>query len=855
VKTVSKKAARKPRSDPLERYRVKRDFDKTPEPKGALGTAGDRLAFVIQKHAATRLHYDFRLELDGVMLSWAVPKGPSYDPKEKRMAVQVEDHPISYNQFEGTIPRGQYGAGTVIIWDRGTWQPVGDPRKGLAAGKLLFTLQGSKLMGLWELVRIGKPGDRQIAWLLFKKHDEYERAKADYDVVSALPDSVVAKPLGVAARPRSSGSIGVAAVAGPLPATGSLAAAVKAELPAKLSPQLATLTSALPRAGDWIFEIKFDGYRMMTRIEAGVPRLFTRRGLDWTSKMPGLAKELAALGLSSAWLDGEIVVLGENGIPDFNALQNALERPDAGDLLYFLFDAPFFEGYDLRNVALAERRGLLKSFLAERQTERIRFSADFEADPASILQSARRLNLEGLIAKRSDAPYVSQRTETWLKLKSRRRQEFVIGGFVDRGGDRHSAEIGSVLLGVYDAHRKLVFVGGLGTGWDSHTASDLKSRLVKIEADASPFSDDAAVKKGRWTKRAAGTERWVKPLLVAEVSFADWTPDGQLRHAVFEGLRADKPSKEVIREYAMSPAGGLPLNTASSTTVVSNPQRVVDASTGLTKLDVIRYYESVAEWMVPHLKGRPCSLVRAPTGIAGQLFFQKHLGGLRIPQIKELDPALWPAHESLLEVPTATAIAGAAQMNVIEFHTWNSTIKNIDKPDRVVFDLDPGDGVPWKRVLEAAALTRSFLKELGLDAWLKTSGGKGLHIVVPLAPRYDWATVKDFSRALVERLAKVIPDRFVAKSGPSNRVNRIFVDYLRNSHGATTAAAYSVRARPGLGVSMPVPWEMLDSLKGGSQWTIVTAREHLSFHGDDPWAGYWKCRQSLTRALKLLEVT
>jgi len=830
------------KADPLERYRTKRDFGKTPEPSGELGSPGSTLAFVIQKHAAIRLHYDFRLELDGVMLSWAVPKGPSYDPKEKRMAVQVENHPISYNAFEGTIPAGQYGAGTVLIWDRGTWEPVGDPRQGLLAGKLVFTLKGHKMAGLWELVRIAKPGDRQIAWILFKKHDAYARPKAEYDVVSALPDSVVAKPLGAAVRGPNAAS----------PASIELAAAIKAELPAKLEPQLATLSTGLPATGEWAFEIKFDGYRLMTRIDKGVPRLITRGGHDWSSKMPTLRSELASLGLQASWLDGEIVALGPNGIPDFNVLQKAFENAAASELLYFLFDVPFFEGYDLRQVPLRERRQLLKTFLESKQAAHLRYSADFEAEPANILESARRLNIEGIVAKRTDAPYVSARAETWLKLKVHLRQEFVIAGYTNRENSARAAEIGSLLLGVYDDDRQLISVGSVGTGWSSGTAASLKQTLQKIEVAAAPFSAASAPAKGRWARRAPGSERWVKPQLVAEVSFGQWTPDGQIRHATFVGLRADKPAKEVRRERSMQPAGVIPLRSVAISTKVSNPDRVIDTSTGLTKLDLVRYCESVAEWMLPHLKGRPCSLVRGPAGVMGELFFQKHADTLRIPEVKELPSTLWPGHDALLEVPSAKAIASAAQMNVIEFHTWNALAKNIDKPDRIVFDIDPGEGVGWAQVQEAAAIVHSFLTDLKLQSWLKTSGGKGLHVVVPIAPRHEWAAVKGFSQAVVLHLARVVPARFVAKSGPSNRVGKIFVDYLRNNHGATTVAAYSARARPGLGVSMPVPWDALGSLKSGSQWSIATAREHLSFHPNDPWADYWTSKQALKPAMQLI---
>jgi bifunctional non-homologous end joining protein LigD len=841
---------------PLDTYRAKRNFGKTPEPqpeseRDEPAAAPEALAFVIQKHAATRLHYDFRLELDGVMLSWAVPKGPSYDPADKRMAVRTEDHPISYNSFEGTIPRGQYGAGTVIIWDRGTWTPLADPHQGLAEGKLVFTLHGHKMAGMWELVRIAKPGDRQIAWLLFKKRDGLERPKAAYDVVSALPDSVVAKPLKAL-----SASAAAPPPAGPATARrdGMPDGAVKAPNPKAIGPQLATLATGVPADGEWLFEIKLDGYRLMTRIEEnGEPRLITRGSHDWTSKMPGLARELASLGLRSAWLDGEIVVLGERGLPDFNALQQAFDRRKSDLIVYFLFDLPYLNGHDLRGVSLSERRTLLKSLLQGRALKQLRLSADFRADPAQILESARQMQLEGVIAKRADAPYVSARTETWLKLKCRQRQEFVVCAFTDRAGEAASPEIGSLLLGVHAAGGELVTVGGVGTGWDTRTATDLKRRLLKIEIDKPAFAQALTPGKSRWTRKPASAERWVKPTLVVEVSFADWTPDAQIRHAKFEGVRVDKPAREVMREVAATPAGALPLRPQrSGTTRVSNPDRVVDASTGLTKLDIVRYYEAVAPWILPHLKGRPVSLVRGPDGIAGELFFQKHADKLQIPDVKQLDASLWPGHEPLLEVSSARALAGAAQMNTIELHTWNATKAHIDKPDRMIFDIDPGEGVPWHQVQEAALLTHGLLQELGLKAWLKTSGGKGLHVVVPLSPRHDWATVKDFSHNVVLHLARVIPGRFVAKSGPANRVGRIFVDYLRNSHGATTAAAYSARARPGLGVSMPLRWDELASIRSSAQWTVATAREHLSFHPQDPWADYWACRQTLTRARKTL---
>lgn len=826
--------------NPLARYWAKRDFGITAEPRGERAPNGESLSFVIQKHAASRLHYDFRLELDGVLVSWAVPKGPSFDPTDKRMAIHVEDHPLSYGSFEGTIPPKQYGAGTVIVWDRGLWQPVGDPREGLAKGKLVFQLYGHKMAGLWELVKIAKGHEKQEPWLLFKKRDEFARPKADYDVVRALPDSVIAEPIKKAVKP-SKHELSI------------IPGAVKADLPEVLSPQLATLATGLPTTGEWLFEIKFDGYRLMTRLDKGSARLFTRGGHDWSAKLPGLVRELEQLGVKSGWLDGEIVVLGENGLPDFHALQKSFDRPASDTaIVYFLFDVPFFEGYDLRGVELAARRQLLKAMLLEKSTEHVRFSADFESDPASILTSACRMHLEGVVAKRKDAPYSSKRTQTWLKLKCKQRQELVVCGYTDRSDS--SDQVGSLLLGVHGPGGELVSVGSVGTGWGSDEARELKLKLQKLEVTKIPFTDGAA-KPGRWSKRVGRNERWVEPSMVVEIEFTQWTPAGQLRHAVYVGLRTDKPANTVVRETATVFSDSAPVKPRGNAfrgVKVTHGERVIDPISGLTKLDLVRYYESVAEWILPHLKGRPCSMVRGPSGVTGQLFFQKHGEKIGIPGIKELDPALWPNHEALLEVGSTQALAGAAQMNVIEFHTWNSLAKNIDKPDRMIFDLDPGEGTGWSQIQEAATLVRTLLAELGLESWLKTSGGKGLHVVVPLAMRFDYETVKSFSQAIVQHLARIVPSRFVAKSGPANRVGKLFVDYLRNGHGATTVAAYSARARHRMGVSMPVSWDALSSLKSGAQWSVVNAREHLSFETVDPWADYWKKNQSLTGAMKTL---
>jgi len=839
---------------PLSRYRQKRNFEVTSEPAGATGARAEGkkdvqapkpLSFVVQKHWASRLHYDFRLELDGVLLSWAVPKGPSYDPSKMQMAIHVEDHPLDYASFEGTIPPRQYGAGTVIVWDRGTWQPEGDPRDGMAKGKLVFRLHGEKLAGLWELVRIAKPGDKQDAWMLFKKKDAWARPVADYDVITAWPDSVVARPLGLVEErePRGAPASATAAAS----ADADLAAAIRAPLPAKLEPQLATLV-ATPPAGDWIVETKFDGYRLMARIDKGKARLITRGGHDWTDKMKPLAAAIESLGIASAWLDGEIVVMNDEGLPDFNALQNAIDNASSEAIEYFVFDLPFDDGRDLRKVPLRARRARLAELLARAPSERVRLSQSFPATPAQMLEAARSMQLEGIIIKRPDAPYVSQRSETWLKLKCALRQEFVVCGFTDRNGAR--GEVGSLFLATWE-NGALVYAGNVGTGWNARTARDLHARLVALETKTPTLAVDA-VTPGRWSRRSAGAERWVRPQLVAEVSFREWTPDHHIRHAVFVALRLDKPAREVTREVAAPAAADSPPAAATTSSVkVSNPDRVIDPSTGITKVTLVRYYESIAERILPHLRDRPVSLVRAPEGVTGELFFQKH-PGTSVPGLRELDPKLWPGHSAMLAVDDVDGLVSAAQMNTIEFHTLNSTTHKIDHPDRVIFDLDPGEGVTWPQIQEAALLMRAMLTELRLASWLKTSGGKGLHVVVPLAPELHYDVVKGFAQAIVTHLAKTIPERFVAKSGGSNRVGRIFIDYLRNGPRQTTAAAFSARSRPGLGVSMPVAWEQLMTLKGGAQWTITTAREYLSFEQKDPWADYWTTAQTLAEGMKTL---
>ncbi|MFS2166611.1 DNA ligase D [Variovorax sp. Varisp62] len=832
----------------LARYHGKRDFSRTPEPKAGGRPGKGVLSFVIQKHHASHLHYDFRLELDGTLKSWAVPKGPCLDPSVKRMAVHVEDHPISYADFEGTIPPKQYGAGTVIVWDRGDWLPEGDARKSLAAGKLKFELRGEKLHGHWTLVRMhGKGDDKHEPWLLIKERDGEARAIDEYDVVEERPASVITGR-GVDEVDQPPKKVASKASAKKLAGIAEKKTAKKAPLPATFQPQLATLAASPPSSpGDWLYELKFDGYRLLARIDKGKVRCFTRNGHDWTAKLPALEKALAKLPTASAWLDGEITVEGENGAPDFQALQNAFDRGKTSSIVYWLFDAPFLDGEDLRDMPVEERRARLAKLLGRKPPVPLRLSEAFDASPRDLLASSAHIGFEGIVGKRKGSPYVSRRSPDWIKLKNQQRQEFVIGGFTAPKGSRTG--FGALLLGVHDeATGRLRYCGNVGTGFDAGRLADVKARLDKLATDVCPF--EPAPRGVR--------AQWVKPTLVAEISFGEWTREDRVRQAVFQGLRADKPARDIRRERPQRireiEAAPKPKNQEAKTPMIpkiTHADRVIDKHSGITKGTLAAYYDSVAKLMLPHLRGRPVSLVRAPEGVGGELFFQKHLQNSEIPGVRLLDPALDPGHEPLLQIDTKQALLGAAQMNVIELHTWNATSRAIGKPDRMTFDLDPGEGVAWPQIQEAATLVRTLLDELGLPCFLKTSGGKGLHVVVPLRRQYDWDTVKGFSQAVVAHLAETIPSRFVAKSGPRNRVGKVFVDYLRNGFGATTVSAWSARSRPGLGVSVPLAWDELPALTSAAQWTVANAAERFEI-GNKPWAAMERSRKSLTAAMKLL---
>lgn len=841
----------------LRRYQRKRDFGNTPEPQGRVA-AGRRagLRFVVQKHAARSLHYDFRLELDGTLKSWAIPKGPSLDPADKRLAVQVEDHPLQYGDFEGVIPEKQYGAGAVAVWDRGTWVPVGDPRRGYREGHLRFALSGNKLKGGWALVRLkGKAEPGKQPWLLIKERDEYARPGHGAELLEQAAQSVMSGRTveEIAAGREPTGALGKTS---PRRRQAPAAAAVKVRaLPARLDPELGTLVATAPTEAGWLYEVKYDGYRMLARVDKGKARLYSRNGLDWTARFPGIARELEARELGPAWLDGEVCAVDARGRTSFSALQELLSG--GGQVRYFVFDAPFLGGRDLRSLPLSARRKALAAALGklgERST--LRLSEPLSGAGAKVHAQACKRGLEGVMGKRADSPYRHERTRDWIKLKCRQQQEFVIGGYTAPAGSRLG--LGALLLGVHDSHGELRYAGRVGTGMDAATLASLEQALSRLRTAASPF---ARAPSGRLARGV----RWVEPQLVAEISFAEWTRDGLVRQASFEGLREDKPQAQVEREVARPMARGAAaravkrsravMAVASSPPTVAgvkitHPERIVYAEPAVTKLMVAEYYARVAPRLLPHVAGRPLSIVRCPDGAEGACFFQKHVGEYAIPgiDVATIEESTGKRNPYIV-ANTAKALVGLAQMQALELHAWGAKVASIEQPDTLILDLDPDPALSWASVVEGARLTRSLLDEIGLESLLKTTGGKGLHVVVPLKRGHGWDVVKDFAQDIAAHLAKTLPDRFTATMSKSRRVDKIFVDYLRNTRGATAVAPYSLRARPGATVATPLTWEELSARTLPSAFTILSVVERIA-KKRDPWANYESRRQRLTATMR-----
>ncbi len=847
-----------PAESPLARYKSRRDFQVTREPSGAgreRPPASEALPFVVQKHAARQLHYDFRLAWDGVLKSWAVAKGPSYSTSDKRLAVQVEDHPLEYANFEGTIPQGQYGGGTVMVWDTGTWTPRGDVNRGLKEGNLKFELHGEKLRGNWALIRMHGRNERadKPNWLLIKERDEFARESSEKAILDEAPNSAVSgrtmeeiaaakdrewnsnrgngKP--AAAKTADSVKRGTAATAVPPPKprghVSDLSRIPREPFPGFIPPQLAQSAAATPRGNDWIHELKLDGYRIQIHVRssekngagARAALLLTRKGLDWTHRMPEIANAAAKLKVTSAIVDGEAVALNDQGVSNFADLQAAFQEGRQRFITYFAFDLLHLDGHNLRGLPLSKRREILEELIGRAgEGNPLRFSEAISGDGKIIFDKACELGAEGIVSKLASAKYCSGRNSAWLKSKCHLEQEFVIGGFTLPS--KGTKGVGALLLGTYEKGR-LRYAGRAGTGFTQATHQSLRAKLDKLTTKVSPLADVP-----RDQQRGV---LWVKPELVAQVAFSTWTRDDFVRQAAFKGLREDKPAIEVMRETAVSSDRSAPASTKTrdsatpkpqpnrqltapgAAPAITHPEKVLDPESGMTKQQLADYYIAVAEHLLPDIVDRPLSIVRCPDGSHKPCFFQKH-GGLGLPAAVKtvaVKDRKTGKKEDYLTVDSTDGLVALAQIGVLEIHPWGSHNESLEKPDRIVFDLDPDAAIDWKALAATARELKSRLSKVDLKSFLKSTGGKGLHVVVPIRPHHEWPVIKEFAHRMVLDMERDQPDLYVTKMTKSTRKNRIYLDYLRNDRGSTSIAAYSPRARPGAPVAAPLQWSELDS--------------------------------------------
>ncbi|WP_058186272.1 DNA ligase D [Terracidiphilus gabretensis] len=867
----------------LAKYRAKRDFQLTSEPTGnPEKKESDRkrkgLAFVIQKHTATRLHYDFRLEWKGVLKSWAVAKGPSYNPKDKRLAIQVEDHPLEYGGFEGIIPKGQYGGGTVMVWDRGTWEPLGDAAAGFRYGNLKFVLHGEKLRGHWVLVRMaGKFANQpKPSWLLIKERDGDELEQSDVSITDAAPNSVLSgREMDAIAKAKDAVWNSKAADHSHLetkpvakqgkPSSAKLFSGMKAQiahlpkesLPPFVPPQLASMATSSSGGEEWAHELKLDGYRIQARVDHGARKpvqLLTRTALNWTTRLRPIAEAVDALPVHSALFDGEVVVLDDNGTSSFAKLQAAFQEGAPYSLTYFIFDLLHVDGRNLRNLPLLERKEILEQIISGLPPESsIRISEHISGDGKIIFDKACGLGAEGIISKLAKGKYVSGLSNSWLKLKCYREQELVIGGYTLPSNGTHG--IGALLLGYYK-DKKLIYAGRTGTGFTQKTHRMMRDRLESIRSKASSFVEvPAGMTRG---------VHWVRPELVAQIAFANWTADNLVRQAAFKGLREDKPAKSVQREEEGQvlpkdantkakprPARSKAPNTSKasanrgssdlSAIRLTHPDKVLDSASGLTKDELAHYYAAVGPHMLPHIAGRPLSLVRCMSGTSKPCFFQKHANETLPKDIESVDitDKKTGKAEPYITLSTAQALIELAQLSVLEIHSWGSKNDSIERPDLIVIDLDPDEAIDWKTLASAAVEVHERMKSAGLESFLKTTGGKGLHVVAPIRPEHDWASVKDFAHRMVIAMETDNASLFLTRMTKAARKNKIFLDYLRNDRGATAIAPYSPRARNEAHVALPLHWSELKS-RERPVFLVTNFSKWQKRLNDDPWEGMLK---------------
>lgn len=833
----------------LDLYNKKRNFKKTSEPKGKISYKYKHL-FIIQKHAASHLHYDFRLELNGVLLSWAVPKGPCLDPTVKRLAVHVEDHPVEYGHFEGIIPEGEYGAGTVMLWDKGKWIPEdSNPIAAYHKGHLRFLLDAKKLKGRWSLIRLKKEDDK--SWFLIKSKDEYAQPLSNYDITIEEPNSVLTNYTieEIAAHYDNiwtkKGSVKAKKTKQSASKTKSTITQIKINLPASaipstIYPQLATLVDEAPTGNEWLHELKFDGYRILAFKENTNVRLMSRNNKDWTAYFYNVVKAIKALPIKNAIFDGEVVILDKEHRSNFQLLQNAIGSKEQKPFVYYTFDLLYFDKYNLMTLPLIERKNILHQLVSSENAV-ARYSDHIIGSGPAVFKKSCEMGLEGIVSKKMNSFYEEKRSKTWLKTKCLQRQEFVIGGYSPP--KRSRSYFGSLYLGYFDKNGTLKFCGNVGTGFNNASLKSIFAELQKNKTASNPFNINPP---------GVNSAVWVKPKLVAEVEFSDWTSEGILRHPSFKGLRSDKPAASITREMKtqikkIKPAKK-PQLTAEKIDLpfkLTNPNKILYSESKITKLDIALYYDQIQEWILPYIVNRPLTLVRCPDSYK-ECFYQKHINksmpkSIHGISIKEKEGKA----EKCIYIKDREGLMALVQMSTLEIHPWGSRIEMIEFPDVITIDLDPAPDIPWKKVVSAAKLIKEQLNSYQLKSFVKTTGGKGLHVVIPIKPEYNWKAVKNFAHVFVKFLVEQYPDEYVSEMSKIKRKGKIFVDYLRNQKGATAISAYSTRARPDAPVSVPLAWDELTNKKEETTFTIATLPSRLKNLKQDPWRDFFRIKQSL----------